>query len=285
MRTEREIFDLVLNTAHMDERIRAVLLVGSRANPSVPKDRYQDYDIIYYVRDVTPFYHNVNWVQACFGIPAVMQMPESMKHPLLPPMNDGHFTYLMLFEDGNRIDLTICSSYEQNEEPMVVLIDKDEIFPSTVEVNDECWHVLPPTQETYWDCCNEFWWCLNNVAKGIARDELPYVMEMFQHYVRDMLNQMVDWYIGMNTGFSVSVGKLGKYYKKFLPPELYRRYKETYSDGEYPHIWNAVFSACELFRCLAVEVAKQMGYTYHQQEDANMTAYLQRVQKEITAMR
>ena len=26
MRTEREIFDLVLHTAHMDERIRAVLL-------------------------------------------------------------------------------------------------------------------------------------------------------------------------------------------------------------------------------------------------------------------
>ena len=86
-----------------------------------------------------------------------MQMPESMKHPLLPPMNDGHFTYLMLFEDGNRIDLTICSSYEQNGEPMVVLIDKDGIFPSAMEVNDECWHVLPPTQETYWDCCNEFW--------------------------------------------------------------------------------------------------------------------------------
>lgn len=41
LRTEQEIMDLILSVAKSDERIRAVLLVGSRANPAIPKDSYQ----------------------------------------------------------------------------------------------------------------------------------------------------------------------------------------------------------------------------------------------------
>jgi aminoglycoside 6-adenylyltransferase len=63
MRSEQEMMDLIINVAKEDERIRAVLMVGSRANPSVPKDKYQDYDIIYFVKDVTPFYNNTEWIE------------------------------------------------------------------------------------------------------------------------------------------------------------------------------------------------------------------------------
>lgn len=55
MRSEEEMLELILNVAKNDKRIRAVLLTGSRANPSAPRDAYQDYDITYFVKDVTPF--------------------------------------------------------------------------------------------------------------------------------------------------------------------------------------------------------------------------------------
>lgn len=45
MRTEKEMYDLILNIANNDERIRAVYLNGSRTNPNVPKDIFQDYDV------------------------------------------------------------------------------------------------------------------------------------------------------------------------------------------------------------------------------------------------
>lgn len=38
MRSEQEMFDLILNTARDDERIRAVYMNGSRTNPNAPKD-------------------------------------------------------------------------------------------------------------------------------------------------------------------------------------------------------------------------------------------------------
>ena len=37
MRTEKEMFDLILGTASNDERIRAVIMNGSRANKDVKK--------------------------------------------------------------------------------------------------------------------------------------------------------------------------------------------------------------------------------------------------------
>lgn len=276
MRTEKEMFELIIGVAKADERIRSVILVGSRANPEVPKDKYQDYDITYFVTDINPFYNNIKWIKEKFGNPSIMQLPELMTHPLLPPEGDGHFTYLMIFEDGNRIDLSIeYNPYFDDGEPAIILLDKDNKV--SIEVNKSFFHIKPPQEKCYEDTCNEFWWCLNNVAKGIARDELPYVMEMFNHYVRDMLNQMVVWHIGIITEFSVSAGKMGKYFKTYLTTDLYERYKQTYSNGDYENVWSAIFTASELFRELSKEVSKHFGYVYNQKEDANMMTYLNKV--------
>lgn len=42
MRSEQEMFDLILSTARVDPRIRGVVMNGSRANPDAPKDFFQD---------------------------------------------------------------------------------------------------------------------------------------------------------------------------------------------------------------------------------------------------
>ena len=55
MRTEKEMFDLLISIAQSDERIRAVYLNGSRTNPNVPKDIFQDYDVVYVVTETKPF--------------------------------------------------------------------------------------------------------------------------------------------------------------------------------------------------------------------------------------
>lgn len=41
MRTEKEMFDLIEETARKDERIRAVYMNGSRTNSNVPKDIFR----------------------------------------------------------------------------------------------------------------------------------------------------------------------------------------------------------------------------------------------------
>lgn len=190
MRTPEQMIDLVLGIAKEDERIRAVTMGGSRANKDCPADVYQDFDIAFFANDVEPFWDNMEWIEERFGTPSLIQKPESME--LIPPYNDGNYCYLMIFPDGNRIDLNITSEkYRDDGEPMLLLLDKDGTFPN-IQISEDYWYIKRPTQKIFADCCNNFHWCLNNVAKGIARDELSYAMEMQNHYVRDMLILMLE---------------------------------------------------------------------------------------------
>jgi aminoglycoside 6-adenylyltransferase len=273
------MMELILSVAADDERIRAVSMEGSRANPNVRKDEHMDYDISYYVNDIMPFYNNPGWVTEKFGRPLIMQMPETMRYP----ENDGHFSYLMLFPDGNRIDLSFNPSpYEDDGEPSLTLLDKDDgkgFRPTIPPPNDKIYHIKPPDELFYYSCCNNFWWCLNNVAKGVARDELPYVMNMLSVYVRTELHDMISWYIGVNHGFNLSTGKDCKYFKNYLPPDIYKKYTNTYSDAKPENIWQAVYVMCDLFRELALFVAEFFGFTYRQNEEDAIREYMRMVKE------
>lgn len=65
-----------------------------------------------------------------------------------------------------------------------ILLDKDGCLPEIPEASDEGHWVKCPGQEEYSRCCNEFWWLLLNVGKGLWREELTYVMEMLNQWVR-----------------------------------------------------------------------------------------------------
>lgn len=275
MRTPEEMVTLILNVAKEDERIRAVTMGGSRANKNCPVDVYQDFDIVFFVKDVAPFWDNEKWIAEKFGKPALLHKPDSME--LIPPDNDGNYAYLMIFPDGNRIDLQFTSwPYDDDGEPMILLLDKDGTFPK-IQIAEDFWYIKRPTAKQFADCCNEFHWCLNNVAKGIARDELPYALEMLNHYVRDMLMIMLEWYVGMNHDFRVSAGKCGKYFKKYLPETIYEKFMETYSNAEYDSVWKAAFDALYLFGNVAREVAAKLEFTYDESEEKGIEGYMKQV--------
>lgn len=289
MRTEQEMYDLILEIANNDQRIRAVYMNGSRTNPNVVKDKYQDYDIVFVVTETGSFLANKNWIE-CFGEIAIVQEPDWYDIKARSKRFDFSRSYgwLMLFKDGNRIDLHIIIKEEAEknfirDKLTILLLDKDNFLPKIPLPRcswlraDEDYHVTKPDQNEYTAYCNEFWWCLNNVAKGIARDELPYAMEMYNVYVRKMLNGMIDWYIGTKTNFSISTGKMGKYYKKYLPSELYELYAKTYSDSDYNNFWTSVFTACELFRTVALSVGKYFNFDYRKDEEDGIMDYMNKV--------
>lgn len=277
MRTEQEMFNLILSIAKEDERIRAVYMNGSRANPNVVKDKHQDYDIVYVVKETETFLKDKTWIWI-FGDIAIVQEPDS--NDLGWGVNADYsrsYTWLMLFKDGTRIDLHIEIKEETDRVYIsdcltIPLLDKDNILPSIPPSNDKGYWIEKPSKPKYEGCCNEFWWCLNNVAKGLVRDQIPYATRMYNQIVHIELDKMLEWYIGINTEFSVSAGMWGKYYKKYLSIELYEEYIKTYINYDNP--WESIFIACELFRTVASVVGKHFGYKYNQSDDDNMMQYL-----------
>jgi aminoglycoside 6-adenylyltransferase len=102
MRNEKEMLDLILTTARNDERVRAVIMNGSRVNPEAPKDFFRDYDIVYIVTEKESFLADPGWIKI-FGELMILQLPDDMSDP--PPGGKDYYGYLMQFADGNRIDL------------------------------------------------------------------------------------------------------------------------------------------------------------------------------------
>jgi aminoglycoside 6-adenylyltransferase len=135
----------------------------------------------------------------------------------------------------------------------------------------------PPSAKQFFDCCNEFWWVSPYVAKGLWRREMPYAKHMADAYVREQLDKMLVWAIGVRTDFKVSPGKLGKYFEKLMPPEWWQLLLNTYSDASCEHTWDALFAMTDLFRLAAKEVAAHFGYDYLQDEDERVSAHLRHV--------
>jgi aminoglycoside 6-adenylyltransferase len=288
MRSEQEMLELIVSTAQNDDRIRAVIMNGSRANPSAPRDVFQDFDIVYLVTDVASFRDDPNWIKR-FGEIMILQMPEAMQDP--PPCNDGSFAYLMQFTDGNRIDLglfPIAKLNELGEDSLSrLLLDKDGIFEPFAPPSDRDYLPRPPTAKVFEDCCNEFWWVCPYVAKGLWREEIIYAKYMFDQIIREQLTKMLTWYVGMRTQFSRNPGKFGKYFEQYLEPELWDMLQKTYADASYDTTWDAMFMMCALFRRIATQVAEHFGFDYPGDEDEKVSAHLEHVRllpKDATEM-
>jgi len=49
------MLELIVGFAEADERIRVVLLNGSRTNPTAPKEPFRGYDVASFVTDAEPY--------------------------------------------------------------------------------------------------------------------------------------------------------------------------------------------------------------------------------------
>jgi len=279
MRSEEEMLELIVNTAQNDDRIRAVIMNGSRTNPNARRDVFQDFDIAYLVTDVDSFRNDHAWINR-FGELMILQMPEAMKDP--PPMNDERFSYLMQFTDGNRIDLTlfpIAKLHEFGRESLsLLLLDKDRIVAPFPAPSESDYLPIAPTAKAFSDCCNEFWWVCPYVAKGLWREEIIYAKHILDQLIREELMKMLTWHVGVKTQFLRSPGKLGKHLKQYLEPELWAMLEKTYADASYESTWDSLHMMCELFRMTAKQVGKHFGFDYPRNDDEKVSAHLNHVE-------
>ncbi|MBS1576335.1 MAG: aminoglycoside 6-adenylyltransferase [Bacteroidetes bacterium] len=279
MRNAGDIFKLLLNIARENEQIRAVLLNGSRADTTIQQDRFSDYDIVYIVKELSSFTGNHNWIDV-FGERIILQMPDQMLIPSVRDKTEKYsFGYLMLFKDGVRIDLTLfpADKVKDHFDPgslTVVLLDKDNQFSSLPAASNNDFIVKKPSLNEFNDCCNEFWWVSTYIAKGLWRNEITYAKYMMETPVRNMFMQMLEWHAGVRTGFSVFVGKHGKYLEKYLEPGLWKQVLKTYPDAETENIWNALLLMTDIFSQLALVVANHSAFEYNTVEAMEVKKYL-----------
>ena len=276
MRNEQEMFDLILSYAKHDENVRVVVLNGSRSNPTIKKDLFQDYDIAYFVKDMQPLIRNRELVEY-FGEIMILQLPDEMGTDLSSDLT--RYGYLMQFIDGTRIDLSICAldsleSSLANDSLTKVILDKDGRTQGLPDPSDLDYRPKKPTEKMFQDCCNEFWWLAPYMAKGLWRDELIFSRYILDCLMRGELMKMLEWYFGIQTEFSRSMGKQGKFLQEVLNSSDWEMLDSTYPDSKSEKIWEALFLMGSLFRKTAALVGDFFGFVYPYQEDKNVTEFL-----------
>lgn len=281
MRREEIMYNLFLDIANEDDRILAVYMNGSRTNANAPKDIFQDYDIVFVVRETGSFIEDKEWIHR-FGNILYMQYPD--EHPDFLGDKENFYGWLMQFEDGVRVDLhvesvTHAKAHICDDRLCRILLDKVDVLPEIPEPSDADYDVKKPTEAQFRASANEFWWCSNNLAKGLWREEIPYVQDMANFVVRKELERMLSWKAGIKTNFTISVGKSAKYLYRWLSREEYQDYLNTYFGGTIEDAWSAVFCMCDLFDSTAQYVARELGYHYDREEGQAAAAFLRHVKE------
>ena len=264
MRTENELMNLILQIADSIE-VEAIALSGSRTNPQAPKDEFQDYDVVYIVDDLEDLISDLSWLDQ-YGNRFIEQ------HNRL-----GHRRlYLMLFEDGNRIDLTLCpkeyiQEWVDSEANFEVIKDDKGLFEA-YQPNSKRYWTCPPTEEEFAATCNEFWWVSAYIVKAIRRNQLIYATDHLYGICQQELLKVLAWQVTSDRGV-VDIGKNYKYLFQYLPAEQEKEFSALLALSSFEKITQSLFATMGLFNREAQILAQKMGFTYDKEVAEKMISY------------
>ena len=271
MRTETEMLDVILKTAKTIQ-VEDVAMSGSRTNPKALKDEFQDYDVVYVVDDLDNLTSDLSWLDQ-FGKRLIEQ------HVLL----DHRRLYLMLFEDGNRIDLTLCpkdyiQEWVDSESKFIVLEDEKGLFESYSPSPKRFW-TNPASALDFEKTCNEFWWVSSYVVKGICRNQIIYAIDHLYGICQQELLKVLSWQVASDRG-KVDIGKNYKYLFTYLSAEKEKEFSNLLDFSSIEKLTKSLFATMQLFHQEAQSLAQKMGFDYDKEVAEKMIEYAEeRVKK------
>ena len=264
MRTETEMLDLILQTAKTLQ-VKAVAMSGSRTDTTAPKDEFQDYDVVYVVNDLDNLTSDLSWLDQ-FGT-RIIEQEVILGHRRL---------YLMLFEDGNRIDLTLCpkdhiQEWVDSEADYTVLKDEKGLFVPHSPSPQRYW-TSPASQTDFEKVCNEFWWVSAYVVKGICRNQVIYATDHLYGICQQELLKVLAWQVTSDRG-KVDIGKNYKYLFNYLPAEKEKEFSNLLDFSSVEKLTQSLFATMQLFHQEAQSLAQKMGFDYDKEVAEKMIEY------------
>ena len=246
-------------------KVKAVALSGSRTDTKAPKDEFQDYDVVYVVDDFDNLTSDLSWLDY-FG-KRIIEQEVVLDHRRL---------YLMLFEDGNRIDLTLClkdhiQEWVDSEAGFTVLEDPEHLFEPYSQNLERYW-TSPATETNFVKSCNEFWWVSAYVVKGICRKQLIYATDHLYGICQQELLKLLAWQVAADKG-TVDVGKNYKYLFRYLPAEKEKEFTALLNFSDQKKITQSLLATMDFFHKEAQAFSRKTGFPYDKATAEKMIEY------------
>ena len=258
------MLELIFQTAKVLQ-VEAVAMSGSRTDTKAPKDEFQDYDVVYVVDDFDNLTSDLSWLDY-FG-KRIIEQEVVLDHRRL---------YLMLFEDGNRIDLTLCpkdriQEWVDSEAGFTVLEDPEHLFEPYSQNLERYW-TSPATETNFVKSCNEFWWVSAYVVKGICRKQVIYATDHLYGICQQEFLKILAWQVASDRG-TVDVGKNYKYLFNYLPAEKEKEFSNLLDFSSKEKITQSLFATMDLFHREAQAFSLKTGFHYDKVTAERMIEY------------
>ena len=263
-RNQEQMLRLILQVPE-NIQVEAVAMSGSRTDTKALKDEFQDYDVVYVVDDLDNMTRDLSWLDR-FG-KRIIEQEVTLGHRRL---------YLMLFEDGNRIDLTLCPKEDINEwvdseACFTVLVDDKGLFESYSPSPQRFW-IHPASETDFKKACNEFWWVSAYVVKGICRHQVIYATDHLYGICQQELLKLLAWQVAADKG-TVDVGKNYKCLFNYMSAEKEKEFSNLLDFSSVEKLTHSLFATMDLFHREAQILAQKMGFDYYKKVAEKMIEY------------
>ena len=277
---EKDVVDKLVAWGTAHPLIRAMILTSSRTRPDGPVDPLSDYDLILAVSDVGLFAFDDAWTSD-YGRPMVRWGDQGEMQ--------GLATYFrgVVYQNYVKIDYSIwpvelleriaaeARLPDQLDVGYRVLLDKDRQTAGWKQPSYQAHIPSRPTEAEYQALVQEFWWSTTYVAKSLWRDDLIFARWVLDQDLKlETMRRMLEWRIEIDHNWSVKPGVYGRGLKQLLPADIWSEFASTYVSLDVEETWAALHRVIALFRQVAPEVGNALGYSYLQQVDDQVSAYL-----------
>jgi aminoglycoside 6-adenylyltransferase len=248
-------------------------------------DLLSDYDLILAVPDANQFVRNDAWISD-YDQPMVRWGDQGEIHQLT--------TYFrgVIYQNYIKIDYSIwpvelleriataSTLPDQLDVGYLTLLDKENQTARWRPPSYRAHIPAKPTEAEYLALIEEFWWGTTYVARSLWRADLAFANWMLDADLKlETMRRMLEWLIEIKHNWSLKPGVHGHGFEQLLPPDIWSAFASTYVSLDVGKIWAALNRVIAIFRQVAPAVGHALGYTYPQQMDDQVSAYLEAICK------
>jgi aminoglycoside 6-adenylyltransferase len=293
-----ELIKQFVRWAYTKSDIHMALVVGSRARRDHPADGWADLDIMTFTTHPKYYLSQTDWMTDIGNVWV------KTRHRTVG--NDAE--WLVTFEGGFDVDF-VFSTYRRTQWQMIlwltehftglrrflpkqiahylqlgaqtmsrgvrVLVDKDNLASSMLHFMDYYTSISQPPSRTAFVELVEYFWCMaEKMAKKICRGEL-YVACLWCNYLhRTAVLPMLEWHGRASHDWSYDTWQEGRFLEEWADKRALNELAKTFPHYNEEDIQSSLITMMGLFRWLAIETAKQLGYPYPLTIDETITAYI-----------
>ena len=256
------------------EKVRSVILIGSRARQDHPADVASDMDLVIFSTDPQHYLSSIDWLE---------QIDRYCLTFLEPTANGRFMERRVLFAGGYDIDFVFLPEQAIRQEiqtglsPEItlalsrgarVLLDRDGLAEELLAALPKLSLSQPPSSDEYLNLVHDFWYHAVWTAKKLSRGELWTAKSCCDNYMKWRLLRMIEWSTQANHGWQADTWHDGRFLERWADPQVVEGLQTSFSNYDLEDVWRALAETMDLFHDLALETAQSLGVPYPSEGEA-----------------